>query len=214
MATFTLGLLFAAEAMPANTPLIPPGLVGQMEARFGSGAGRHLQHWDRFIRVQTGGSAQQRLKRVNRYLNRVPFVEDTAHWGVEDYWATPVEFVASQGGDCEDFVIAKLFTLQAVEIPPAQLRLMYVNALERNQAHMVLLYTPAPGVVPLVLDNLTNTVAPADQRKDLEPVYSFNSAGIWLQPLSAQPQQVRDYSGSLMWEDLRRRLRSEGLDIY
>ncbi|WP_237067306.1 transglutaminase-like cysteine peptidase [Microbulbifer guangxiensis] len=184
-----------------------------MNARFGPEASEHLQGWQEFVSGQSNADEGGRLKRVNRFLNQVPFVEDAAHWGVEDYWATPVEFVASRGGDCEDFAIAKLFTLQALELPTSQLRLMYVNALELNQAHMVLLYTPYPGAMPLVLDNLTSTVVPATQRKDLQPVYSFNSSGLWLEPDSATPRQVRDHSGSLLWEDLRQRLQAQGMDI-
>ncbi|PCO04882.1 sulfate adenylyltransferase [Microbulbifer flavimaris] len=190
-----------------------PGLLAQMNARFGPEASGRLLGWQQFVEAQGGVGEGLRLWRVNLFLNRVPFVEDAAHWGLEDYWATPAEFVASRGGDCEDFAIAKLFTLQALELPTARLRLMYVNALTLNQAHMVLLYTPYPGAMPLVLDNLTNTVVPATQRKDLEPVYSFNSSGLWLEPDSATPRQVRDHSGSLLWEDLRRRLQAQGLDI-
>ncbi|GAA5524813.1 hypothetical protein Maes01_01372 [Microbulbifer aestuariivivens] len=212
-ALVALGLLFASSALPQQMQLVSPRVLAQMNARFGPEAVVRLRDWQVFVGQQTSADLPQQLQAVNRFLNRVPFVGDAAHWGAEDYWATPAEFIASHGGDCEDFAIAKLVTLQLTRIPGAQLRLMYVNALELNQAHMVLLYTPQPGAVPLVLDNLTNAVVSADLRKDLQPVYSFNSDGLWLQPLSTNPRKVRNFSGSMLWEDLRRRLRAQGLNI-
>ena len=57
------------------------------------------------------------------------FIDDIIHWNKVDYWATPIEFLASHGGDCEDFAIAKYFTLIQLGIPEEQLTLTYVKAL-------------------------------------------------------------------------------------
>ena len=109
------------------------------------------------------------LTLVNARLNRIRFVDDAVHWGQEDYWATPAESVASDGGDCEDFSIAKYFLLKELGVPVSRLRLVYVKAIRLNQAHMVLAYYARPDAEPLVLDNLDERVRAASQRTDLVP---------------------------------------------
>ncbi|WP_170833217.1 transglutaminase-like cysteine peptidase [Microbulbifer marinus] len=208
LCTFACGLLVAGRALPSSSPLLSPALLEQMSARYGKGAVWRLLEWNKLLGNQQSASERLRLRHVNQFLNRVPFVEDAEHWGLADYWATPAEFLASNGGDCEDFAIAKLFTLQAAEVPADRLRLMYVNARLLNQPHMVLLYIEE-GQAPLVLDNLTNAIQPAGERADLEPVYSFNSSGLWLNRPDSPERKVRDHSGSLMWEDLVERMRRE-----
>ena len=138
-------------------------------------------------------------------LNRVPFVDDSVHWGETDYWATPAETIGSNGADCEDFSIAKYFLLKELGVPIERLRLTYVKSLRLNQAHMVLAYYPRPDAEPLVLDNLEDAVRPASQRKDLIPVYGFNDEEVWieLRGRSGSPQQLRNWRAlteRLDWE--------------
>jgi len=122
-----------------------------------------------------------------------------------DYWATPAESVASNGGDCEDFSIAKYFLLKELGVPIARLRLVYVKALRLNQAHMVLAYYAAPDAVPLVLDNLEESVRPATERTDLVPVYTFNDEEVRVVASGrvSSPRQIRN------WTDLVDRLERE-----
>ena len=113
-----------------------------------------------------------------------PFREDSEVWHQEDYWASPLETLEKGQGDCEDFAIAKYFTLLALGMPASKLRLVYVRAMiggpgGPQQAHMVLAYYPAAGAEPLILDNLITELRPASRRPDLVPVFSFNSEGLW-----------------------------------
>ena len=82
----------------------------------------------------------EKLEKVNRFFNQVNFVSDAIHWQKKDYWATPIEFLASDGGDCEDFALAKYFTLKMLGVPEKKLNLTYVKAWKLNQSHMVLTY--------------------------------------------------------------------------
>ena len=97
-----------------------------------------------------------------------------AHWRVEDYWATPAEFLSSNAGDCEDYAIAKYFMLRELGVPIGRLRMVYVKSGRSGAAHMVLAYYSAPGVDPLILDNLQRGIERASERPDLIPVYLFN----------------------------------------
>jgi len=77
-----------------------------------------------------------------------------------------------------------------------------------TQAHMVLAYCAFPAAEPLILDNLITDVRPASRRPDLEPVFSFNSEGLW-QGVGAQA--ARDPVARLSrWRDVLAKARAEG----
>jgi predicted transglutaminase-like cysteine proteinase len=192
------------------TTAVSARLVELYSQRFGGTVPRRVDEWKRFAerRRQAPMAELDLLAEVNRVLNRVQFVEDAAHWGQNDYWATPAEAVASNGADCEDFSIAKYFLLKELGVPAARLRMTYVKSLKLNQAHMVLAYYARPDAEPLVLDNLEDSVRPASQRVDLVPVYSFNDEELWIERRgrSGSPQQIRNWS--LLLERLDRELRT------
>lgn len=123
-----------------------------------------------------------RLTAVNDFFNqRIRYTEDSEVWGVPDYWASPLESLGKGAGDCEDYAIAKYFTLASSGVPVAKLRMVYVRAMLNGQslAHMVLAYYAQPNAEPLILDNLQPEVKPASQRPDLTPQFSFNTEGLW-----------------------------------
>ena len=130
---------------------------------------------------------EARLEPINAWFNRrVIFRTDDASAGDADNWASPLETLQAGHGDCEDYAIAKYFSLVAIGTPVARLRLVYVRAqvagntsTTEGQAHMVLAYYPQPNAEPLILDNLVTSVRPASRRPDLTPVFSFNSEGLW-----------------------------------
>ncbi|WP_413702351.1 transglutaminase-like cysteine peptidase [Psychromonas sp. KJ10-10] len=131
------------------------------------------------------------------------------HWKAKDYWATPVEFIGTNGGDCEDFAIAKYFTLKAMGVAPEKMRLMYVRALAYNEAHMVLIYSETIDQIPLVLDNINHNILPANQRNDLKPIYSFNGDGLWIAKAKGLGKQVKGKGDVASWEDIVTRMRTQ-----
>ena len=156
----------------------------------------------------------RRLATLNDFFNRrIVFAADTEVWGQNDYWASPLETLGKGRGDCEDYVIAKYFSLMAAGVPAAKLRLVYVRAIIGGpggavQAHMVLAYYSAPGAEPLILDNLIGEIRPASRRPDLEPVFSFNSDGLW-QGVGAQ--SAGDPVARLSrWREVLAKARAEG----
>ncbi|PKG37534.1 transglutaminase [Psychromonas sp. Urea-02u-13] len=153
----------------------------------------------------------QKMRLVNHFFNKkISFVDDIVHWKEEDYWATPFEFIGTKGGDCEDFALAKYFTLKAMGVEPSKMRLMYVRALAINQPHMVLIYSETIDQMPLVLDNINPKILPANQRRDLKPIYSFNGDGLWLAKAKGLGKQVKGKGGVTRWEDIVTRIeRSE-----
>lgn len=181
-------------------------LMNYVQEKFGTEAHQRLEDWQRLHTLASNAPIDRQLKLVNSFFNRVTFVSDIQHWGEEDYWATPVELLTTNGGDCEDFSIAKYLTLKAMGVPDDQLRVIYVNALELNQAHMVLAWYPEPGADPLILDNLINEIKPASQRTDLEPVYSFNGEGLWLNQSGGERTRIGEAQKLSRWQELNSRL--------
>ena len=193
---------------------IPEPLFEQAERDFGGDARQRLQDWQRLYKNMQGESEQEKLRAVNHFFNQhVNYVSDQKHWGQKDYWATPYESLTTHGADCEDYVIAKYYTLKELGVAVDKLRITYVKAKRINQAHMVLTYFPDPDAIPLVLDNLINKIFRADRRKDLEPVYSFNASGMWLERMKGQGIRMGNPNKLDLWTDLRLRMAAQGMDI-
>lgn len=157
---------------------------------------------------------RDKLVQVNDFFNKLlQFSTDSALWKQADYWATPGETLGLGAGDCEDFTIIKYFTLKQLGVPVQRLRLTYVRARiggpasNITQAHMVLTYYATPDAPPLVLDNLLNEIRPAARRPDLEPVFSFNSDGVWAGGGATPATPVERLS---RWTNLMDRMQKEG----
>jgi predicted transglutaminase-like cysteine proteinase len=151
--------------------------------RLGPQAVTALGPLQEMLQRAAGLDDEARLEPVNAWFNRrVIFRTDDAASDEADHWASPLETLQAGHGDCEDYAIAKYFSLVAAGTPVARLRLVYVRAQiagNEGQAHMVLAYYPQPNAEPLILDNLVTSVRPASRRPDLTPVFSFNSEGLW-----------------------------------
>jgi predicted transglutaminase-like cysteine proteinase len=184
--------------------------------RWGAASVPKFDSWRKLVVALGDSSDLDRVKRVNAFVNQqTQFADDIAIWNQLDYWATPLETLGRSAGDCEDFAIAKYFTLLQVGVQQDKLRLIYVRAKtgtsDSTQAHMVLAYYATPDAEPLVMDNLIGDVRPASRRPDLVPVFSFNSAGVFVGIAGSGP--VAAGTGRLSrWEDLLRRARAEGFD--
>lgn len=212
LAVLTLSLL-CIEVVSAGVVDFSPGLLKYISQKWGGDAVDRLQSW-RATELE-GIAAKSKtqlefdkdqLQLFNRFWNKIPYFSDQQHWGVEDYWATPVETLASNGADCEDYSIAKYFSLKELGVPPESLRITYVRALRINEPHMVLAYYPAPDADPYILDNLTGKLLPASYRDDLEPVYSFNDDDMWAEGASSfkgKASQIR------LWTELLEKMEKE-----
>lgn len=106
-----------------------------------------------------------KIDRVNRYVNRVRYVEDRANWRRADYWATPSEFF-SRGGDCEDYVLAKYFLLKELGIPPSKMQIVVMRD------HAVLVVEGSKGST--VLDNQRSKTYPLTRRIARKTIFTLN----------------------------------------
>lgn len=181
-------------------------LFQKIEREYGKEASERVENWQHLLQQQEYQDEQDKLEKVNDFFNQRRFIDDYVHWQKQDYWATPLEFLATDGGDCEDFSIAKYVSLRQLGVPAEKMRLMYVKALKLNQAHMVLAYYPEANAIPLVLDNLDKQIKPATRRKDLLPVYSFNGDGLWLAKAQGRGKKVQPEGSHSLWEEVADRI--------
>ena len=174
---------------------------------------QRIDDWQHLLATQKQVSELEQLNRVNRFFNqRVRYVEDIDLWHQTDYWETPIEALWKGAGDCEDYAIAKYFSLRHLGVASDKLRITYVKALRLNRAHMVLTYYATPDAMPLVLDSLIDDIRPASQRTDLLPVYSFNAEGLWL-PGAKGNQKVGDTKRLSRWQDVLKKMQAEGFPV-
>jgi predicted transglutaminase-like cysteine proteinase len=178
--TIFAGLVIAVPVITETVFHFDKEFLKKAEEKCGKEAPARFIAWEELIHKDKSPSDREKLEKVNRFYNsRIRFASDREVWGVEDYWASPIEFLCKNTGDCEDFAIAKFFTLKAMGVAEEKLNIMYVKAIQHNIAHMVLTYYSEPGTEPLVLDNLIDSIEPGSKRTDLMPIFSFNGLGLW-----------------------------------
>ncbi|SIO06159.1 Predicted transglutaminase-like cysteine proteinase [Sulfurivirga caldicuralii] len=210
-ATFAIAIVVATTfgwARLASGPpvVVSPATIQKVEKRYGKPAADRLRAWQRLVEKGWGKPELEQLKLVNDFFNNRIFTTDRRLWHKEDYWATPVEFLIKNAGDCEDFAIAKYFTLRKLGVPDSKLLLTYVKAIRLNQAHMVLTYYKTPRSVPLVLDNINPRILPATKRPDLVPIYTFNGGGLWLAKQRGKGKLLGQSGRLKKWRELQTRL--------
>lgn len=212
------GATFWLDNALAQLPATSQRLIEQAQARYGNATAAMVSDWLELQAGLEGSEPALQLEKINSFFNRrLRFEDDIDIWQQADYWATPLETMSKRAGDCEDFAIAKYVSLRRLGVGDEQLRLIYVHARiggpqsSISQAHMVLGYFASPDADPLILDNLIDDIRPGSRRPDLSPVFSFNSAGLWVGGAS---NSSADPSARLSrWRDLLSRMQAEGVEL-
>ena len=124
---------------------------------------------------------------VNRFWNTWPYRADKEVWGQDDFWATPAEFL-QRSGDCEDYCIAKYFTLRELGVAADDMRIVIVRETIRGIAHAVLAVYEGQQVH--ILDNLSDHVRPMRRVRNYQPVFSVNENGRWMH-VKAKPMESK-----------------------
>lgn len=136
-----------------------------------------VSSWQKHLNALIGKTDQEKLEGVNDFVNSLKYVEDKNNYGLSDYWATPLEFLAN-GGDCEDFAIAKYASLRALGFAPDQLRIAVVEDEVRRVPHAILIVYSDDRA--FVLDNQDKTVRLASDIDRYTPIFSINTKSWWL----------------------------------
>ena len=196
-------LLFSAQNL---TSLDEVKITRALKQNYGERAAKRGRAWFSVMARSEHLENREKLKNINQFFNLLYFVDDIKLWGKSNYWATPIEFLGVNGGDCEDFAIAKYFSLLAIGVPDEKMRITMVKALRLDQYHMVVSYYETPGSIPLILDNLDGRIKKANLRKDLIPIYSFNGKQLWLNKEKGRGVLVGKSQRLKLWKNLNQRM--------
>lgn len=175
----TTGQLSAANFQPWSE-----NVFVEIQKAYGEQAEKRMRYLHDIIMKNQDKSVEEKLVLVNDTMNNLPWIADEQHWKKADYWAPPIETIATFGGDCEDIAIAKWIMLRTLGVPGENLRLVFVNIKSRNEYHMVLAYVGKLDVKreervkwTWILDNVNKKVKKAEDRKDLFAIYATDAQG-------------------------------------
>jgi predicted transglutaminase-like cysteine proteinase len=83
-------------------------------------------------------SRSSKINYINTYINSFYYKSDLDNYNIKDYWATPKEFFKKRGGDCEDFVISKIYYLKKIGILNDNIFVYYTLYNNKNHLGLVL----------------------------------------------------------------------------
>jgi len=178
-----LSLLAVSSLLAADEMNFQPwsdSLFIQIEKEYGKQGADRMRKLHELIIENQDKPTDVKLKVTNDALNRLPWITDQEKYSINDYWATPLETIATFGGDCEDMAIGKFMTLRLMGVPKENLRLTYVKIKKTGEAHMVLAYIKDIDLPPakrsaLILDNYVKEILPGKERTDLLGVYLLDA---------------------------------------
>jgi len=165
----SLSLILNAEE------LITSKLIDRAHKKYGDFArNRFLYIRDELLPQVKDKPELLKLNYVNTKYNKIKYASDKKTYNKDDYWATLYEFVGKNRGDCEDYVIAKYYTLKALGVDPHKMKFLYViykTKRGEKKSHMVLAYlktaNPKSRDDYLILDSNNRLVLPASKRPNL-----------------------------------------------
>ena len=117
----------------------------------------------------------EKLKIINDYVNSFEYISDKQNYNQMEYWADIKEFYSNNGGDCEDYAMAKMRLLLENGFEENEVYLVlgdistfatilsnYIPFVEVNNEHVILLYNDE-GKHYLLDNNLKNIVTSIEQ---------------------------------------------------
>lgn len=98
------------------------------------------EYWAKLFDRLLFAGLEEKLTYVNHFMNRFDYGEDIMVWGVEDYWATPREYMEKKIGDCKAIAIAKYYALRELRVDTNNMYIATVNdpTAGRDSYHVVL----------------------------------------------------------------------------
>jgi len=137
----------------------------------------HVANWYRFLEGVRGLSRYEQIIKVNDFANKQKYILDIENYGLEDYWATPKEFLYNNG-DCEDYAITKMMSLKELGFSEEEMKLVILQDTNLRIPHAVLAVNYNDDT--LIMDNQINEVISHRHIVHYVPIYSVNQKSWWM----------------------------------
>jgi len=137
----------------------------------------HIKNWLNYLQSIRHLSKMQQVINVNQYANQHDYILDIDNYGLEDYWATPLEFLHNNG-DCEDYAITKMLSLKILGFNMKGIRLVILQDTNLRIAHAVLAVNTKNDI--LILDNQVDDVISHKHIVHYVPVYALTEKKWWM----------------------------------
>lgn len=148
---------------------------GQCDARVFNRC--HLREWLSFLQSISQLSTDEKIRMVNNYANNKEYILDIENYGLDDYWATPKQFLINNG-DCEDYAIIKMMSFKQLGFDVNKMRVVVVQDTNQKTVHAVMSIDMHGDI--LILDNQIEEVISHREIFHYVPVYSVNENSWWM----------------------------------
>ena len=148
---------------------------GQCDARVFNRC--HMREWLSFLQTIRKLGSDEQIRKVNAYANSREYILDLENYGLQDYWATPRQFLHNSG-DCEDYAIIKMMSLKQLGFDTDAMRIVVVQDTNQRTAHAVMSIDRDQDI--LILDNQIEEVISHRNIFHYVPVYSVNENRWWM----------------------------------
>ena len=138
---------------------------------------RNVKSLAEFVTKLAKSTRAAKIQAVNEYFNAWPYTTDQDQFGRPDLWQSPLGFMR-RSGDCEDYAIAKYFTLRLLGLRDKDMRIVVSYDRGKQEAHAVLAVRHNGRFY--LLDNRSQEIRQQSRTPDLVPKYAVNAKSRWL----------------------------------
>ena len=155
-------------------------ILVKFSARYGY---RGLVRYELYTQMVEQAQKEKTVKQfdmVNKFFNRINFMEDSVVWKKEDHWATPLQVLGTSAADSEDYALAKYFTLVKLGVDENRLKLVqYENG--NKKENIVLLYYFKNKPMPIVLEHQKNKMYVLKSNTRIKEVTKIDKKSPWIE---------------------------------
>ncbi len=135
-----------------------------------------IQKWHDLVKGLKSENKLRQLITVNRWFNRIPYKHDEYAYDAIDYWADTKQLI-EQKGDCEDYALAKYFTLRLLGFSSEDMKINIVYDQDNYLNHAVLVVRVNDA--RYLLDINSDSMDPSPMNQRYKKLYSFNEQFAW-----------------------------------
>lgn len=155
--------------------------IKKLQKEFGGRAGERFSNWNTVMKKSKNANKSLQARNIDKYFNQYRYridykVDAEGKKYKSDFFRSFSNFVGKNGGDCDDYAIAKYFSLIKLGVPENKLEIWIGGYKSKKINHAVLAYYVNGRKDPLILDSNTRWAVKFSKRNNFKPwVYASKS---------------------------------------